>query len=162
MRKTVGMVAGLCWLLLSQAGPASAAVSGPQEWIITTRSGRPPTVIAYGTVHAAGYVTDFLDLQLEAGTFDNYAIQTFPDGTLLYHGQGTARLTVDPSTCVGKGRFVGPFVITGGTGRYAGATGTGTAIGDLGFLFMRTAGGCSQQPSSVWGVARATGQLSIP
>jgi hypothetical protein len=149
------------WLVLSQPGAAFAATSGPQQWIVSSRSGQPTRVVAYGTVNAAGTVTDTLTLHLETGTFDNFAVQTFPDGTLLYHGQGTAVLTVDPSNCVGKGRFVGPFVITGGTGRYAGASGTGVAIGDLGFLFARTATGCSQVPIASWGVARADGQLTL-
>jgi hypothetical protein len=162
MRRLVGILAGAAWLFLLQSGAAFAATSGPQQWIVTSRSGQPTRVVAFGTLNAAGTVTDRLDLHLENGTFDNFAVQTFPEGTLLYHGQGTAVLTVDPSNCVGKGRFVGPFVITGGTGRYAGASGTGTAIGDLGFLFARTANGCSQAPVSFWGVARADGELTLP
>ena len=162
MRKTVGLLVVAVWFVLSQASAAFALTSGPQQWVVVSRAGQPTRVVAYGVVNASGTVTDILDLHLETGTFDNFAIQSFPDGTLLYHGQGTAVLQVDPSTCVGSGRFVGPFVITGGTGSYANASGSGTAIGDLGFLFTRTASGCSQVPSSFWGVARATGQISIP
>jgi hypothetical protein len=161
MRRTVALLAGVVWLVLSQAGAAFASVSGPQSWVVVSRSGQPTRVAAYGIVNAVGTVTDVLDLHLESGTFDNLATQTFPDGTLLYHGSGTAVLQVDPRTCVGTGRFVGPFLITGGTGRYANATGSGVAIGDLGFLFAHTTTGCSQFPVQFWGVARATGQLTL-
>jgi hypothetical protein len=162
MKKSVALLAGVVWLLLAQAGAAFASTSGPQTWVVVSRSGEPTRVGAYGVINSAGTVTDRLTLHLENGTFDNFATQTFPDGTVEYHGSGTAVLTVNPLTCVGSGHFVGPFVITGGTGRYANASGSGVAIGDLGFLFARTANGCSQTPLQFWGVARATGTLTIP
>jgi hypothetical protein len=162
MKKTLALVAAVVWLLLSQAGAAVAATSGPESWIVVSQSGQTTRVFASGVVTSAGTVTDVLDLHLETGSFDNFAVQTFPEGTLLYHGQGTAVLTVDPVSCIGKGRFVGPFVITGGTGRYAGASGSGTAIGDLTFVFARTPTGCSQAPVRTFGIARATGVLTLP
>src|SRR6059058_1963333 len=148
MKKTVALLAGVVWLLLAQAGAAFAATSGPQTWVVVSRSGEPTRVGAYGIINSAGTVTDRLSLHLENGTFDNFATQTFPDGTVEYHGSGTAVLTVDPAT-------------SGGTGRYVKATGSGVAIGDLGFLFARTDQGCSQAPVQFWGVARATGQLTL-
>src|SRR5579885_2512230 len=162
MRKTVALLAGVVWLLLSQSGAAFAATSGPQNWVVVSRSGQPTRVGAYGVLNSAGTVTDRLTLHLENGTFDNFATQTFPGGTLEYHGSGTAVLQDDPVTCVGSGHFVGPCVITGGTGAYTGASGSGVAIGDLGFLFAKTATGCSQTPILTWGVARATGTLTLP
>lgn len=139
-----------------------ASGSGPQTWTVVSRNGQTTQVSASGVVTSVGTVKDFLVLHLDTGTFDNHAVQTFPEGTLLYHGQGTAVLTVDPRTCIGTGRFVGPFVIEGGSGAYAGASGSGTAIGDLTFVYPRTATGCSQVPIQSWGVAHATGQLSVP
>jgi hypothetical protein len=162
MRKASVAVVGVLWLLVSQAGAAMASGSGPQTWTVVSRNGQPTRVAASGVVRSAGTVTDFLVLHLDTGTFDNHAVQTFPEGTLLYHGQGTAQLVVDPRTCIGTGRFVGPFVIEGGTGAYARATGSGTAIGDLTFVFRPTATGCSQTPIQSWGVAHATGQLTVP
>lgn len=162
MRKTLALLAGVVWLLAAQAGAAMAATSGAQTWTVVSRNGQPTRVAASGVLTNAGTVKDFLTLHLETGTFDNFAVQTYPDGTLLYHGQGTAVLNVDPVTCIGKGRFVGPFVITGGTGAYAGASGSGVAIGDLTFVFTRTPTGCSSVPIQSWGVAQATGQLTLP
>lgn len=162
MKRTLALLASVAFLLLSQGAPAFASGSGPQTWTVVSRGGQPTRVAASGVVTSAGTVVDFLTLHLETGTFDNLAVQTFPEGTLLYHGMGTAVLNVDPRTCVGKGRFVGPFVITGGTGAYAGAHGSGTAIGDLTFIYTRTATGCSQVPIQTWGVAQATGQLTVP
>lgn len=161
-KKIAALLGGAVLFLLVQAGPSWAATSGPQTWTVVSRNGQPTRVVASGVVNSAGTVKDYLTLHLASGTFDNFAVQTFPEGTLDYHGQGTAVLSVDPVTCVGKGRFVGPFVITGGTGAYAGATGSGTAIGDLTFIFARTPTGCSQTPVQSWGVAHATGELTIP
>lgn len=162
MRKSLALLAATVWLVLSQAGMAMASGSGPQTWTVVSRNGQQTRVVASGVVNSAGTVTDFLVLHLDTGTFDNHAVQTFPEGTLLYHGQGTAQLVVDQRTCIGTGRFVGPFVIENGTGAYAGATGSGTAIGDLTFVYARTATGCSQAPIQSWGVAHATGQLTVP
>jgi hypothetical protein len=65
-------------------------------------------------------------------------------------------------TCIGTGDVVGPFQITGGTGAYEGATGSGVALISLLFFFDRTATGCSQVPSRTYGLARASGNLIIP
>ena len=162
MRRTFVLLSGLVWLLLSQANPALASGSGPQTWTVVSRGGQPTRVAASGVFSSAGTVVDMLDLHLATGTFDNFAVQTFPDGSLNYHGQGTAQLVVDPRTCVGKGRFVGPFVITGGTGAYAGASGNGVAIGDLTFIYDHTPNGCSPAPIQTWGVAHANGSLTLP
>lgn len=161
-RKVFALVGGALLFLLAQAAPSWAATTGPQTWTVLSRNGEPTRVVASGVINSAGTVKDFLTLHLDTGTFDNFAVQTFPEGTLLYHGQGTAVLQVDPLTCVGKGRFVGPFVITGGTGAYEGATGSGVAIGDLTFIFTRTPTGCSTTPVQTWGVAQATGTLTLP
>jgi hypothetical protein len=162
MRKWVALFAGIAWLVLAQPGAAMASGSGPETWTVVSRNGQPTRVAASGVVTSAGTVTDFLVLHLDTGTFDNHAVQAFPEGNLLYHGQGTAQLVVDPRTCIGTGRFVGPFVIEGGTGAFAGASGSGTAIGDLTFVYSRTATGCAQVPIQSWGVAHATGQLTVP
>lgn len=162
MRKALAVLVGATWLVLAQAGAAMASGSGPQAWTVVSRNGQQTRVSAAGVVNSAGTVVDSLVLHLDTGSFDNHAVQTFPEGTLLYHGQGTAQLVVNPVTCIGTGRFVGPFVIEGGSGAYAGATGAGTAIGDLTFVYAHTASGCSQAPIQSWGVAHATGNLTIP
>ena len=162
MRKSFAVLAGVLGLVLAQAGPAVASTSGSEAWTVVSRGGTTTQVAASGVFTSAGTVVDHLIINLATGVFDNHAVQTFPEGTLLYHGQGTAVLNVDPRTCIGKGRFVGPFVIEGGTGALAGATGSGVAIGDLTFVYRPTATGCEPTPIQTWGVAHATGQLTLP
>jgi hypothetical protein len=154
---------GILCALAGQAGPARAhgGHSINQHWTVITQPGQPTRVNARGALDASGTVIDVLAL-LPNGTFDNFATQVFPDGNLFYHGQGTYEIHVNPDTCRGTGDVVGPFVITGGTGAYAGATGEGVALIHLRFSFDRTATGCAPFPSKVYGVARANGTLNLP
>lgn len=163
MRKAMALVAAVLFFLPTAADPAVADTSGNQDWVVITTPGEPTRVVASGVVNGVGTVTDFLTLNPD-GTFDNFAIQHFPDGTLLYHGMGTFTLTVDPRTCIGRGDVVGPFVITGGTGAYEGASGSGTALISLIFVFGRNPDGSCVQgpPSRTYGVARAAGSMTVP
>lgn len=163
MRKVIALAATVLFFLLHAIGPAVAEASGDQDWVVITTPGQPTRVVASGVVNGVGTVTDFLTLNPD-GTFDNFAIQHFPDGTLLYHGMGTFTLNVDPRTCIGRGDVIGPFVITGGTGAYEGASGSGTALIVLTFVFGRNAdGGCAQgPPARTYGVARAAGTVTVP
>jgi len=162
MRRAIALAAGAVILALGQVSPAGA-VSGNQNWIVVTTPGQPTKVVASGVLNAVGTVTDVLQL-FPNGTFDNLATQNFPNGTLLYHGAGTYTVSVDPRSCVGRGDVVGPFVITGGTGAYAGATGDGVALISLTFVFDRLPDGtCAQgPPSRTYGVARVAGHLTLP
>jgi hypothetical protein len=66
------------------------------------------------------------------GTFNGYEVKTFDDGSLLFvKGSGT-QTPIDGGK---KAAFEGTWEVAGGTGRFAGAKGTGTfrgeRIGDL-------------------------------
>ena len=150
-------------LLGGLARPAGAHDSHEinQHWTVITQPGEPTRVNARGVLDDSGTVVDVLTLNPD-GTFDNLATQVFPHGNLFYHGQGTYTVQVNPDTCRGTGDVVGPFVITGGTGEYAGASGDGVALIHLRFFFDHTATGCAPFPSKVYGVARANGTLSLP
>jgi hypothetical protein len=160
MRRVAAAAVGVLCILAGQTGLASADTTN-QRWLVLTRPGEPTHVVATGVVNASGTVSDVLTLNPD-GTFDNLATQMFPDGNLFYHGAGTFALTLDPRTCHGAGDVVGPFQITGGTGAYEGASGEGVALISLRFFFDKTATGCSPFPARVYGVARATGTLTIP
>ena len=162
MRKLIAATLGALCVLAALGGPASAEKqSTTQRWLVLTRPGEPTHVIATGTVNGVGTVVDTLVL-FPNGTFDNFAVQSFDDGKLFYHGQGTYEITVNPRTCIGRGDVVGPFEITGGEGAYAGATGEGVALISLTFFFEKTDTGCAQAPSRIYGLAHATGTLEIP
>lgn len=163
MRRATALAAAALFVLCTQVSPAGAATSGDQSWTVITEPGQPTRVVASGVLNAAGTVVDHLTL-FPNGTFDNFATQTFPKGTLGYHGMGTFTISVDPATCIGRGDVVGPFVITGGTGAYVGATGDGTALISLIFVFNRAPDGSCVQgpPAKTYGVARVTGHLTLP
>jgi hypothetical protein len=166
MRRLIAIAACVLSLLAAPA-TSGAADSNTQRWLVLTRPGTPAgepsttEVVATGTVTARGTVTDFLTLNPDF-TFDNIAIQHFPDGELFYHGQGTWTPTVNFQTCIGEVDVVGPFVITGGTGAYAGATGEGTALISLRIFFTKTDTGCLLIPTRTYGVAHAEGTLDLP
>ena len=162
MRKlTAVAISMLCFLAWTASTATSATPSNQQRWTVVTVPGSPTAVYAQGVLNANGTVVDVLQL-FPNGTFNNLATQNFPDGQLFYHGQGTYQISVDTRRCSGEGDVFGPFVITGGTGKYAGATGDGVAIIHLTFLFDRTPTGCAPFPSKVWGVAHAEGTLNLP
>jgi hypothetical protein len=160
MRKTLALLIGVVSLLTSQA--AVAQTSGAQRMIIESREGQPTRVEATGAITDHGTVADMVVLDPVSGNFSNHAVMTLSEGTLSFEDAGIAHLTLDPRTCVGKGQFVAPFRVTAGTGAYANASGSGTVIGDLTFIFDRTADGCSQVPVRTCGIARATGDLAVP
>jgi hypothetical protein len=161
MRKTFTFVAGVAWLLTSQASIALAQTSGSERMVIESRLAEPTRVEATGAVVDRGTVADHLVLDPFTGAFSNHAVMTLSAGTLEFEDHGTAQLTVDPKSCVGTGHFVAPFSVTSGTGAYTGANGDGTVIGDLKFIFDRTADGCSHFPVRSWGIARATGNIDV-
>jgi hypothetical protein len=160
MRRLIATLVGVLCMLAAPAG-SGASNSNDQRWLVLTRPGTPTEVVATGTVTARGTVTDFLTLNPD-GTFDNIAIQHFPDGELFYHGQGTWTITVNPLTCIGEVDVTGPFVITGGSGAYVGATGEGVALISLRLFFDKTDTGCSSFPTRIYGLAHAEGTLDLP
>ncbi len=162
MRKTFVFAASVAWLLGAHAPMALAQTSGPERMVIESRSGEPTRVEATGAVTDRGTVVDNVVLDPFTGAFSNHAVMMLAAGTLEFEDHGTAQLTLDPRSCVGTGHFVAPFSVSGGSRAYAGASGTGTVIGDLKFIFDRTADGCAPFPIRSWGIARATGTLTVP
>ena len=160
MRLLAASALGVLALLAGFSGTATAEDTN-QHWVVTARPGEPSYVVTKGVLDASGTVVDVFTLNPD-GTFDNLAEQVFPDGSLFYHGAGTFEFTLNPRTCHGTGRAVGPFQITGGTGAYAGASGEGVAVIRVTSIFDRTETGCSQQPARTYVLARASGRLDLP
>ena len=75
--------------------------------------------------------------------------------TLTY----TFQRSFDPHTCMESNDLKGTWRITGATGRYAGATGSGTFTGPNNLYYRRTASGCSSSAYlhvmrfRFWGIA---------
>lgn len=163
MKKTVALLLGLSISVLGSAGTASAA-TGSQRFQLVFR-GEHSTVVAAGPITGVGTVVD-----REGGD----------DGSFLVSfvlADGTVDVTVTPveetfdfnsRACVGHLRIVEAFEVTGGTGPYQEATGTGTFAGRGTFIFPRDArGGClgpdaGVAPTLAVSVLSGTGQVTVP
>lgn len=136
---SVGAAAiAVLWL----AGPAGAsagtgaAVSGTEYFqavsTSTTSSSRP--VIVYGVVTASG-------VDHEVGNVDTLV---FPGGTFQVHHLGsTSTQELNPRTCLVMVTERGRYTLSGGTGKYAGISGHGTAQISILGIAARSKGGCS-------------------
>jgi len=136
---SVGAAAiAVLWL----AGPAGAsagtgaAVSGTEYFqavsTSTTSSSRP--VIVYGVVAA-------ISADHEVGNVDTLV---FPGGTFQVHHLGsTSTQELNPRTCLVMVTERGRYTLSGGTGKYAGISGHGTAQISILGIAARSKGGCS-------------------
>ncbi len=105
------------------AAPADGhrAGAGEQRFLVvsTDYTDESPTVLAYGPIHAKG--TDVV----VSDTVDRFK---FPDGTIrvAHHvTKGSQSQHTDKDTCTTTYRERGTYRITGGTGDYQGASGSG-------------------------------------
>lgn len=143
--------------------PAPAwAQQGNQRFVGISRVPGAPT----GTVYASGPISG-------VGTF------VFPQGPGALAGQlifedGTVFMTIvpnpsvidsNPQACLVRVGLSGTSQITGGTGQYVGATGSGTYTGRALVLLARGPGGeCLQEaePRTSIGVVKHTANVSVP
>ncbi len=158
-KKVIGVLLGAA-TLVGMAGPASAATDNQQFKIIARFTGNDTTscqVIATGPIHGTGTctttqvtntVTD-VHIILPGGTVDLRARQF--DGTDNFNLQA----------CLDKFTFKENFRITGGTGAYAGTTGSGIDSGSGVFTAARTPQGCDPNQGGGFAVVTATGHVNL-
>lgn len=151
------LIAGTAMVFL--AGPAPAA-SGTQRFTVVVGDEVEP-VIASGPVRGVGtLVTDVHKFNHEDGSVLVLNRFVFEDGTLSVTFRGQAQLR-SLASCVTRTAIDGTLEITGGTGRYEGATGVGTFT-DRGTLVLRRgAEGCSED-GVFRAVIRATAAVTLP
>lgn len=136
---------------LVTAGPASAqSRSGNERYTIIETSPNGGPVIARGTFTAVG--TD-IEGPNNNGTGTSQFV--FPNGTITAtHTDTSDSGSFNPRSCVAHFSFSGTYLITSGTGAYAGVTGSGAYHGH------GTAIGCSDNASQVV-VIQAKGPISF-
>ena len=142
-------------LVMGLAGPASAATTGAQRFVIidTGPEGTPGTAVLSGPVTGVGTSVD-------VGTDGTIALA---GGTIsVHHPQTSVNDVFNPATCILTIDEAGPYEITGGTGTFAGISGSGTDTVQGTVVFGRTPGGCSQAPIGTVVVVRASGTTTLP
>ncbi|HEY2306762.1 MAG TPA: hypothetical protein VGI05_12860 [Streptosporangiaceae bacterium] len=165
MRRTIVSVAAAAAAIavVGGAGLAAAsahtAVSGTENFQMMTTSGTSPTasVIASGVFTAPG-----VDHENQS---NNTAKFVFSNGTVsLKHSPGTGTQAMNPKTCLLTVNFHGTYTLTGGTGAYAGITGSGTYKLSILAIGASSGGKCSQSlPPLAWHqVINASGPVSLP
>lgn len=156
-RTTVGFLFGIV-LIVFMTSPAMAQTPRTETFTIILAGGdnAPGTVVASGPISGVGK-----DVSIGGG--DTHAF-VFPQGRVFTVATFTSETpTDDPLTCVQTDVFGGTFLITGGTGAFAGATGSGTFTGDGTIVTSRRHnGGCSQHQVFGLHVIHATGTVSVP
>lgn len=129
-KRTALVVLGVLTAHLALAGPA-AAQTGRQTFVLTElRSGGGITVTAAGPIRGRGVVIPGGDeLDEETGEIvanDRYQFTETDGVDVTYRVRLTSAPTIDTRTCVGRHGGTMTWEITGGTGRYADASGSGT------------------------------------
>jgi hypothetical protein len=183
MRKTVAALisAAATVTMITGAGVATAATSHPatshpatthqaaarpavtqravtgtehfQDVSASLTSNKSP-VAAYGVFNAGG-----VDTQLGHRT----DLFKFPGGSfLIKHKVTRSSQRFSKTACAGVQRQRGTYKISGGTGKYAGITGSGHFRLRVLIVARHTAHGCSQRPVAVQVIIRAHGPVTLP
>lgn len=148
-------------------GPATAASaeSGPQTFLLYQGPDEDNfTVYAAGPITGVG--TDFL----LAERVDPTTGRTQRDTETVFPGGSTFNtLTVlenslqfDPLTCVARVTGRSHLDITGGTGDFEGASGSGEVTFQAISISARTPQGCSRSEMRTYAIARITGTADLP
>ena len=166
VRKVVFAAAVGALALASAQSPAVAATTGAQEFIVVKIGTNTGTVVGRGVITGAGTEENNRLQQPRGAPFQ--VEFTFPDGKLFHTitPVGAPRVEFNPVTCVARIYIFDTTEVTGGTGAYAGATGTGTANAKLTVIRGRDAeGNClpaTAPPIFEMSQVRAPGTLTIP
>ena len=124
--------AGVAALIASAAFATPAdATAGTQSWVMNgpTVQGADHTVriAAAGPLRGAGVLTQEFE-ETEGGDIV-HAVWHLPHGTVTADAVEDFGVDFHPTSCRGTATASGTWVISGGTGAYAGATGHGTFTG---------------------------------
>ena len=138
------------------AASSPAAVSGTEHLQIMTTSGTATTAsaIVWGVFTAAG--VDHM-----GNTVDTLVL---PGGTVKVRHPGGGPGTFNPKTCLFTANESAAYTIVGGTGRYKGVKGHGTALVSVVGLGAKVKGACSQTapPVAFHQVINGSGPVTLP
>lgn len=148
------------------AGPAQAA-TGRQTFRIVfsgdPRAGALGTVVLSGLVNGRGTDETIAQHPNPDGSETDIDLFTLSGGTITIQDTDPGgTFNFDPRSCIATvGTNAGVFTVLGGTGAYAGASGSGTFSAKGVVVFDRVPGGCSEEPRSFTAVVTGTGTLHL-
>jgi hypothetical protein len=130
-------------LATASASPAASASSGTEHFYLMTTSGTSnrSSLIAEGVFTAAG-------VDISGSSTDTVQL---PGGTFKIHHSGgpSGAPKVNPATCFTTLTVTDPFSVNGGTGKYKGLTGSGTAVISIIAILARSHGACTEDANPV-------------
>ncbi len=154
MRRALLAIAGVAGGVVLTAGPAFAATSGAQAFILTSHGRGQPGILATGPIHGAG--TD----QTVGQNSDRFLFQ---QGAVNVNHAATAQHPGPQAGCTFFYSERGTYQLAGGTGQYAGASGGGTyVLNDVFFAKTKPNGTCAQNAGHDVLLIVAHGQTTLP
>jgi len=151
-------------LAATAAAVSLAGATRPQHFVLTGKTlhglDSPIRVVATGPIRGRGVAVD-----ADAAKVGHLTIR-LANGTVRISDRETSLVAhPDPRECKAAIVAHGSYAIVGGTGAYAGATGTGTFIRHQEILGARNASGAclgrSAPPAVVYSIVRMTGTASL-
>lgn len=169
-RATISLLVALAAsALLLAFTPEAWAETGTQRFHITYSGPFDPAdlpesrVTAAGPIKGKGYENV---IGVQFGPAPGTGVLTtefvFPEGSVFLTSPFTVESRFNEHSCKAFQRFSGDWVITGGTGAYAGATGEGTVQGHNIVSGEKTDEGCAQQPDTIVRNFRLVGVSTVP
>jgi hypothetical protein len=147
------------WLAVpaGAAPAASSAGTGTEhfQFMTTSTSFSPVRVIVFGVFTTAGRISH---------TVGNVDTLAFPGGTFkIAHSKGIGSTTVNKKTCLVTTRQRGTYKVFGGTGKYAGISGHGTAHLNILAIAARSRGKCTmtKPPLALQLIVRQSGPVTL-
>jgi hypothetical protein len=143
---------------IAAASTHSAGATGTEHFQLMSTSATATTssVIAYGVFTGAA-VDHIVSNNVDRFVFSNGTIR-------VHHSNGTGPQSFNPKTCLLTVNQHGTYLITHGTGKYAGISGHGTYHLSILAIGARSHGKCSQSkpPVAFHQVINASGPVSLP
>jgi hypothetical protein len=167
IKKVTALIGSAVALTLLAAGPVSALGerSRSQTFVLYGAGStfdHPISVFAAGPISGVG---SFEIVEERSGPHgDDFTAELiFPGrGTVTMEVRGQSSITLDPTSCAGSQTGRVHWTITGGTGQFANASGSGTGTYTGRFVVERGASGCVEDhPVVSVFVARLTGTASL-
>ena len=162
MRRALAAGVVMAALIAALPGPALGQTQNNQRFKVVSAGppGAARTVIATGVITGVG--SEVITSNPVSGTAGAVTLRwTFPEGTLFVTGTYSFTNVLDPRSCRRTITLRGTWEITGGTGEFAGATGSGDFSGTNRIVLQRSNGSCVPPPVVLVQVFHFTGNVSL-